>query len=157
MRDRRRPLTVPESYRRVEIEGKGSHPLKHPRADVVARVFSAFASGSASSLVERSANGDASGVSLWEAAAGADVIGMVVGLLWSHPSRDLETRRRHYDAGEDGDLDYGDAVFAELLSDGYTDADVATLGGAAMGSIVDAMPPAPEVVEARVENGRAPA
>ena len=157
MRDRRRPLTVPESYRRVEIEGKGSHPLKHPRADVVARVFGAFASGSASSLVERSANGDASGVSLWEAAAGADVIGMVVGLLWSHPSRDLETRRRHYDAGEDGDLDYGDAVFAELLSDGYTDADVATLGGAAMGSIVDAMPPAPEVVEARVENGRAPA
>ena len=157
MRDRRRPLTVPESYRRVEIEGKGSHPLKHPRADVVARVFGAFASGSASSLVARSANGDASGVSLWEAAAGADVIGMVVGLLWSHPSRDLETRRRHYDAGEDGDLDYGDAVFAELLSDGYTDADVATLGGAAMGSIVDAMPPAPEVVEARVENGRAPA
>ncbi len=156
MRDRRRPLTVPASYRRIEIEGKGEHPLKHPRADVVARVFTAFATGAASSLVER-VNGDASGVSLWEAAAGADVIGMVVGLLWSHPSRDLETRRRHYDAGEDGDLDYGDAVFAELLSDGYSDADVATLGGAAMGSIVDAMSPAPEVVEARVENGRAPA
>jgi len=122
----------------------------------VARVLTAFAASGTSSLVER-ANGDASGVSLWEAAAGADVIGMVVGLLWSHPSRDLETRRRHYDAGEDGDLDYGDAVFAELLSDGYSDADVATLGGAAMGSVVDALPPAPEVVEARVENGRAPA
>ena len=98
---------------------------------------------------------DETGISLWEASASCEVLGLAVGLLWSHPDKNLDARRRHYEAGEDGDLDYGDAVFAELLAEGYTDAEVAQLGGEAVGFVVSSLPPSAEVVEARVENGAA--
>tara|TARA_R110000751_G_scaffold38240_1_gene91991 strand:- start:1450 stop:1911 length:462 start_codon:yes stop_codon:yes gene_type:complete len=151
MRPRARALTIPASFRVVEIEGRESHPLKHPRADVVARVLTALATSGTASLVGK----DETGISLWEASASCEVLGLAVGLLWSHPDKNLDARRRHYEAGEDGDLDYGDAVFAELLAEGYTDAEVAQLGGEAVGFVVSSLPPSAEVVEARVENGAA--
>lgn len=152
MRPRPRPMTVPASFRVVDVEGRGPHPLKHPRADVLARVLTAFAS---SGQMLAQANREGSNVTLWEASASCEVLGLAIGLLWAHPTVDIDSRRRHFQPGEEGDLDFGDAVFSELLAEGYTDAEVAMLGGEAIGLAVSAMPPSAEQVEARVGNGAA--
>ena len=152
MRDRRRPLNVPSGF--SPIDGMPDHYLMRPRSDIVGRVLAAFLEGG-QSAVERASEGETGALDMYEISAGADCFGLAIGLLLYHPTRQLEIRPD--DVGDDREA--GRMIHAELQASGYTDEQIAALGQAAFGLILDerAKTPTAAAVEARVENGSAPA
>ena len=108
-------------------------------------------------MIERAGDGGevVDEMSLLEVSASADCFGLAIGLLLYHPTRQLEIRPD--DVGDDREA--GRMIHAELQASGYTDEQIAALGQAAFGLILDerAKTPTAAAVEARVENGSAPA
>lgn len=154
MRDRRRPLGVPSGFK--PIDGMPEHYLIRPREDLSSRIWLTFLQGN-QSMIERAGDGGevVDGMSLLEVSASADCFGLAIGLLLYHPTRQLEIRPD--DVGDDREA--GRMIHAELQASGYTDEQIAALGQAAFGLILDerAKTPTAAAVEARVENGSAPA
>ncbi|MAH45427.1 hypothetical protein CMI37_06335 [Candidatus Pacearchaeota archaeon] len=80
-----------------------------------------------------------------------EAVGAALGICWRHRSLELETKRRDFDRGEDGLLEYGCEVLAELYEAGYTQDNVATLLNDVVSRLMIAIPASPKEVQEVVD------
>jgi len=80
-----------------------------------------------------------------------EAVGAAIGTCWRHRSLELDTKRRDFDRGEDGLLEYGAEVLGELYEAGYSQEDVATLLNDVVTRLMIAIPSSPEEVQEIVD------
>ena len=140
--------TIPDNapaYFSVTIEERGEHTFRIPRPSVVGRLLTPLI-GSGLWTVNKDDVGSIDEVS---AELVEEAVGAAIGTCWRHTSLELETRRRDFERGTDGLLEYGAEVLGELYEAGYTQDNVAALLNEVLSRLMVALPaPAKEVQDA---------
>jgi len=138
--------TIPDSpiYFHAEVPDKGRHDFRVPRASVIGRLLSPLMQSGIWQVV-RSEGGAIDEV---KAELIEEAIGAAIGICWRHATLEVETKRRDFDRGTDGLLEYGGEVLSELYEAGYTHADITPIINVVISKLMIAIPtPQPEVDE----------
>ena len=80
-----------------------------------------------------------------------EAVGAALGTCWRHLTLELESKRRDFDRGDEGLLDYGESVVAELYEAGYKDDDITRLLDEVLSRLLIAIPAPPKEVQELVD------
>ena len=142
--------TIPDNapaYFSVTIEERGEHTFRIPRPSVVGRLLMPLIE----SGMWRVSKDDVGSIDEVSAELIEEAVGAAIGTCWRHTSLELETRRRDFERGTDGLLEYGAEVLGELYEAGYTQDNVAALLNEVLTRLMVALPTPTEEVQAAVD------
>ena len=150
MRRLQHPRTIPDSspaYFVAWVPGHGKHNYRIPRPSIVARLLKPLI-GSGLWRINRDDIGDIDEV---KAELVEEAVGAAIGICWRHRELEMETKRRDFERGVDGLMEFGAEVMGELYEAGYSQEQVTTLGNEVITKLMIAIPSSPQEVQERVD------
>lgn len=129
------------------MPGHGKHDYRIPRPSIVARLLKPLI-GSGLWRINRDDIGDIDEV---QAELVEESVGAAVGICWRHRELEMETRRRDFERGVDGLMEFGAEVMGELYEAGYSQEQVTTLGNEVITKLMIAIPTSPQEVQELVD------
>ena len=142
--------TIPEGsliYFSVHLPERGEHRFRIPRPSVVGRLLTPLLTSGVWKLGE----GEAGSITSMQAELVEEAVGAALGTCWRHLTLELESKRRDFDRGDEGLLDYGESVVAELYEAGYKDDDIKRLLDEVLSRLLIAIPAPPKEVQELVD------
>lgn len=129
------------------MPGHGKHNYRIPRPSIVARLLKPLI-GSGLWRINRDDIGDIDEV---KAELVEEAVGAAIGICWRHRELEMETKRRDFERGVDGLMEFGAEVMGELYEAGYSQEQVTTLGNEVITKLMIAIPSSPQEVQERVD------
>ena len=138
------PRTIPDTpiYFCVDVGERGDHHFRVPRASVVGRLLMPLME---SGLWDLKRDG-AGAIDHVRADLLEEGIGAAIGVCWRHRTLELETKRRDFERGSDGLLEYGEEVMRELYEAGYSLEECTPMLNAVLSRLMLAVPTPPKEV-----------
>ena len=129
------------------MPGHGDHDYRIPRPSIVARLLRPLIQSGLWSI-----NRDSVGViDEVKAELVEESVGAAIGICWRHRELEMETKRRDFERGVDGLMEFGAEVMGELYEAGYSQEQVTTLGNEMVTKLMIAFPTPAEEVQERVD------
>jgi len=129
------------------VPGHGDHDYRIPRPSIVARLLKPLI-GSGLWRINRDDIGDIDEV---QAELVEESVGAAIGICWRHRELEMETKRRDFERGVDGLMEFGAEVMGELYEAGYSQDQVTVLGNEMVTKLMIAFPSPAKEVQERVD------
>ena len=159
MRKRSNEREIPDLpiYFTVDVPGRGPHHFRIPRTSTIGRLTTLVFRGA--SFVLDLQNKAEDGITSVDQITPAhtlggmlaeNAVGNAIGVCWRHRDLDLDADRKLFERGEEGDMEYGDAVLEEMHEEGYTTPQIKAITDGLITVLIKAALPAEEAVTEQV-------